>query len=845
MKKLLLAVFFVLMAQGGFAAWLENVPQTLTQPDGNIIHCFATGDEFYHRLHDAAGYTIVLNPTNGYYYYGISSGEEVIPSQYLAGKTDPAIVGLIPGARIAPSLYYKIRAEYERELKSSNTAPTKGTVNNISVYISFADDSVMNSKRIDFINSWESTTSVSVSDYYNQTSYGQLALKSYHFPVSPDSVNISYKDIYPRRYFTPYSGSNPDGYTSANKAEREHGLLKRAVEFINSQVPDDIELDTNNDDVVDNICFVLRGNSGAWSDLLWPHAWSLNTYTVTLKGLRVKRYFLMLESGFSISTVCHELGHVFGAPDLYHYDKEPPTPIAVGQWCIMDASANPPQGICGFLRYKYNKWIPDLPEINESGTYTLLPLTSPQGNLYKIKSPYSRSEYFVLEYRRKEGRYEISAPGTGLVVYRINPGAGDGNADGPPDEVYVYRPGGSIIDEGTIGSAAFGAQNRKEFNDHTVPHSFLWNSGSGGKGGIDLYNITVYPDSLTFDVRIDPQFPPTDLLFTTGQGFITLDWNPCLSPGLSTYNIYRNNQLLTTTAQSDYKDQSVQEGLTYSYYITATYTGENAGESKPSNTVTYTPTPIKSLPYFEGFESDGHGWEMKGYIEGFMVGNAESLKMQTANTTRFVGANSYEAGEGIRCSDYAISPRLNLSGKAKVMLEFEYAQKRLMQVGILKLIYRQGRYGSWVTIADLPPSGIGGLYTFRKYSIELPAGALTAETQFSFRYDDGQGVSYGAAFDNFSVKEVVSGIESDQINASVILYPNPASDAITISLEGLDTPWATYRLIDTQGREIRRFTRTIPALKENISLAGLSSGVYRVIVETPEQVIVKNFIKAD
>jgi hypothetical protein len=29
------------------AAYLQNVPQTITQPDGTTLECFATGDEFY------------------------------------------------------------------------------------------------------------------------------------------------------------------------------------------------------------------------------------------------------------------------------------------------------------------------------------------------------------------------------------------------------------------------------------------------------------------------------------------------------------------------------------------------------------------------------------------------------------------------------------------------------------------------------------------------------------------------------------------------------------------------------------------------------------------------------
>ncbi|MDR0368111.1 MAG: hypothetical protein LBH82_03095, partial [Bacteroidales bacterium] len=64
-KRFLLfaSIFFLTFTIHG--AYLKNVPQTLTQPDGSIIHCFATGDEFHNWLHDSLGYTIIQDATTG------------------------------------------------------------------------------------------------------------------------------------------------------------------------------------------------------------------------------------------------------------------------------------------------------------------------------------------------------------------------------------------------------------------------------------------------------------------------------------------------------------------------------------------------------------------------------------------------------------------------------------------------------------------------------------------------------------------------------------------------------------------------------------------------------------
>ena len=75
-KPFLLFVFALVLGtfQWAFAAPLKNIPVRLTQPDGQVIECFASGDEFYNYLHDANGFTIVKGE-GGYYCYATTTAK--------------------------------------------------------------------------------------------------------------------------------------------------------------------------------------------------------------------------------------------------------------------------------------------------------------------------------------------------------------------------------------------------------------------------------------------------------------------------------------------------------------------------------------------------------------------------------------------------------------------------------------------------------------------------------------------------------------------------------------------------------------------------------------------------
>lgn len=496
------------------AAYFENIPRSLLQPNGDTLHCFATGDEFYHFLHDADGYTIVQR-SDGYFVYAAQENGHIVPTEFIAGKVSPRAVGLQPHLTISKEDYLARRAKMQapaslRPAKSREATTNRGEINNLVVFINFYgeyDFEQSGSEVNAMFNDSSATDANSMYNYFKQASYNQLFIKSHLVPNPVNDNIIAYNDPHPRLYYEPLTDANPIGYPDSNdevRTEREMTLLTNAIHFVESQIPSGIDFDYNDDGLIDNVCFVVKGNVGDWSDLLWPHRWVLYTDTVLLNGLRVFDFNFQLSDNawyFSNSTLCHEMFHTLGAPDLYHYsDEHNFTPV--GTWDLMAQNANPPQHSGAYMKFYYGNWIDSIPTINESGRYTVKAISGNDKERLAFRIPSEiESEYFVVECRKKTGAFESGIPNSGLLIYRINSdfeGMGNADYDGEDilDEIYVYRPGGTLSEDGILGDATFrqGA-GRTSFDYSTDPKPFLSN---GYISAIRIYDIHSYLDSVSF-----------------------------------------------------------------------------------------------------------------------------------------------------------------------------------------------------------------------------------------------------------------------------------------------------------------------------------------------------------
>ncbi len=116
---LLVACGVLLAAPAVHAAFLRNVPQTLSQPDGTVVQLFATGDEFYNWLHDADGFVVVRDPANGYLVYATKVAGRLEPTRLVVGRSDPG-----PPASSAAS--GRIAGSFPTPTPSSRSRCTRG-----------------------------------------------------------------------------------------------------------------------------------------------------------------------------------------------------------------------------------------------------------------------------------------------------------------------------------------------------------------------------------------------------------------------------------------------------------------------------------------------------------------------------------------------------------------------------------------------------------------------------------------------------------------------------------------------------------------------------------------------
>jgi len=499
------AVF--LLASGllkpALAAPIFNYPVTETQPDGTVVHLLASGDEFFNRLHDANGFTILRDPTNGKLVYADKIGEALVPTDLLVGHSDPIKVGLRPNLLPSPRLIQQKRMNLEPAVPMQlRSAPLTGILNNVVVFVRFADEDEFVEPMSVFermFNDMEGAPSVRA--YYREVSYQKLDVVTHFFPKPEGDQIFSYQSQHPRSYYRPYNViTNPNGYKDEVEAVlREQNLVRLALEEISHLITPDLNLDGDNDGFVDNVVVITTGGPDGWSELLWPHMSVLLADPMRINDLYVFSYnWLMadyLDNGKEVGVLCHELFHTLGAPDLYHYNHDGFRPV--GPWDLMEWDASTPQHMSAWMKHRYGGWIDDIPEITTSGRYTLNPLVEPTGQAYKVAVPSDKRQFFILEYRLAEGLFESSLPGSGLLVHRIN-SRYMGNADGPPDEVYTLRPGGSPSSDGDINDAAFSAdKGRTALNSETDPYPFL---SDGQTVALDISNISEIGETISFDI---------------------------------------------------------------------------------------------------------------------------------------------------------------------------------------------------------------------------------------------------------------------------------------------------------------------------------------------------------
>ena len=433
---------------------------------------------------------------------------------------------------------------------------------NLVIFMRFADDAEITHSfdDIDTMFNGKAPGYLSVYNFYKTMTYDHIHYSTVYTNNIQNGNIVSYQDTKPRGYFEPYSPSNPIGYQEDEQvmigiSRREAELLARAFRYVDSLhlVDDDVVLDGDGDGFIDNVSFVVKGGTGAWASILWPHMEYFPhdsiDHPVVVNGIKPNTFNLEFEGApqyFSAHVFRHEMGHSLNLPDLYHYYNYTDVSPA-GSWDMMCYNYGP-NHTAAIYKNKILHVSDDPIEITEDGDYTLKSVgTSQSQNCYYIKSTIDSTQWYVLEYRNKQDLYEESIPGTGLIVARWDDaipldyfgmfanGFFDNNT--VTHQYWIFRPNSnSDIQNGDLNRAHFSyATGRTAFGPNTNPHPYL-NDGTPEES-FEITNIHENGNQLTFHVHFfedaidDHQFegpqcderlavhpnPTTDKLVVEGQ----------------------------------------------------------------------------------------------------------------------------------------------------------------------------------------------------------------------------------------------------------------------------------------------------------------------------------------
>ncbi|UCC41258.1 MAG: hypothetical protein JSV96_07500 [Candidatus Aminicenantes bacterium] len=406
----------------GHPVWGEKT--ILTQPNGTKIVGYIYGDEYHRRIETEEGYTIVLNEETGTIEYAVLENNKIVPSGMIVGVASTAYLGRINLPKRLTDRKYRIAEIREKsperfhnkwpdkpEEKEVKKQPLTGTKKVFMVCVQFQPETTPPTQ-------WSSgfyppsgfdtrlfstnPSDISMTNYYKSNSYNTFW---------PDG------DTYSDWITLPQTAS----WYKTNGSWRQ--IIIDAMDEIRNIDPSyDFTQHATGGDM--DMIIVWAGTYESWGDFYWPH---MSLATVIRYGVRVQNYNAVNEretdgsEDTSISTFCHEYGHMTGCPDLYDYSSFQLTPI--GYYCVMGRGGRN-SNFCGVLKWRVYEWVTPK-DIFTNGTYSIdaLGLSSASNpRLYRISID-SPEEYLLLEDRHNgaDPNYEnVAGRRNGLLITHID-----------------------------------------------------------------------------------------------------------------------------------------------------------------------------------------------------------------------------------------------------------------------------------------------------------------------------------------------------------------------------------------------------------------------------------------
>lgn len=424
----------------------------------------------------------------------IKNGQQAMPS-YLKNRTELLKKGIdTPG---------DLLTKRTDGLAKTNIS---GSINILTILVDFSDQ-VAQVMPIFYDTLVYIDVSGSVVNYYKEVSYNTLLITTIDLPSTLGWQRAPQTLLY-------YADGE---YGLGSYPQNAQKLVEDAVDAIDPFV--DFSLyDNDLDGYVDGLIVVHAGQGAEYTgdvNDIWSHKWGI---APRLKdGVYVYTYsmepeYWIMPGDMTCGVYCHELGHVFGLPDLYDTDY---SSEGIGKWSLMASGSwngslgNSPAHLDAWSKVQLGFVTPDVITVDQFDVS--IPAIENSQAIYKLWTNGSpASEYFLVANRQQTG-YDTYLPGSGILIWHIDDSQSNNDSEWWPGcgwsihyEVALVQADNQwhmehAINQGDSGDPYPGTSNNRTIDGTSSPSS---NSYGGIETNVSVTNISNSGTNMTADLGV-------------------------------------------------------------------------------------------------------------------------------------------------------------------------------------------------------------------------------------------------------------------------------------------------------------------------------------------------------
>ncbi len=331
-------------------------------------------------------------------------------------------------------------------------------------------------------------------------------------------------------------------------------------------------------------------------------------------------------------------------------------------------------------------------------------------------------------------------------------------------------------------------------------------------GNVSVASTTVNATTLAATDTQAPTAPTSLAASSVAQTTLTLGWIASTdNVGVTGYDVYKNGTLLTSVTTTTYNVTGLTAATAYTFYVKAKDAAGNVSAASSTINVTTLAVVTSSKETFANFSVGA------SYLTGTFTG-------QDGSTWSYNGARG----------DIAITGSAPTIGKGRTPLSYVASGTIQGGIGTLKFDYMMA-FSTTINLNVYVNNVLVKTITGGTINVIANSGIITVNTSgaFTLKFEQVNSTSGQVAIDNIEWTPYTATLampkgtnNTDKIDVTEFkLFPNPATDAITISTNSSSVN--KYTLVDILGKIIESGNLVN---EEHINVSALSKGLYFVKV---------------